>query len=613
MRFSLPLFSISLSLCGPAPAAPAPQVPSGAENALGGGEETRFLEGSGLKNPSLGTRKMATPFAARVVAQDLPLDALTPRGKAPYLPPPQTQSGLTLHVIDAGWTSLAQWWPLQHSDSRPLFYLSVLAPGVSDRLVNSSSFSFEGPNGEPVTLYSAEPLALIGGPRGVWRGVFKGVNPAWKHLVVYFETLAPDAPPNASGQFDSTVSFENVPLPSEGSKFLKVNKEATTLRGTQIVLQSVQVQRTHQETTFDFAVKPPVGVPDMEVSLAIAGIKNQAGEPWQSAHSGGTITQLQVQNVPRRSDTAMTLSLKVRESAPSLQKRHWYRRFRVEVPVAAMLKIAPPPANPSALVLKAQGQNVAVEIEPDDTQSSESWNALAWIRERSPVTGKTQRWLVRDLLAHTEDGGTRGWALENRYDREFMRLNGAVAAPNEHSVPITLPFETRPKNFEFEITLEKARRLESVRELHDVIVPAPGTSLDIREGELERENVRVRRVFRFENASELAGTSPDARASLQNVNLAIVVEILPTISGATTDILAYRIQDGAGRSLNARLWRGDVTRAVTKNFHLQTLILPVSTSSKSLNIWLNTVETAWSGQRETLFFRNLTGNETGKR
>lgn len=620
MRFFVFLFSLFLFCPSSIQAAPASQAPRAGEIALEG---------------------TIKPLATRLVAwsENAPLDdPLTPLEKAPFLPAPQTQGNVTFRIIDAGFASLAQLFPRSEKSMRPLFYFSYTLPGAPNAQIDKSGWEtsaaqrntrllqVSGPNGEPVALASA----LVPLPRdaGVYRGTqvaFNGVNPAWKNVIAEFEILDPKAPPDASGESNSVLSFETVPVPAKTEREIEVGKAVTTARGTKIVLQSLRADKPSDgekgSSYFVFAVTPPANVPDMRVVLGMNGVKNQDGKPWQftSWGSGGLQgggIQLHVEAAPRQSDTSLTLGIKIEESAPSLQKRQWYRRFRVEIPVAALWKIGPSPLHPKAPVWKAEGESVALEVEPDSHRLEGNWDALVWIKSRVPDADKTQRWLLRAVKARAAGKGMGGWTYDRNYDRQFMRLNGTVAAPDEHSNSIVLPFfGAWPATFDLEFKLDRARRLESFSQLRGVPLPAPGASLDIREGQFKNDTLRVRRLFWFKNASELVGLPPRARANFQNANLAVVVEILPVFPGAALEIPAYRVQDDAGRSLSARRsfdalqWgpRGDAGRAGTENTNLRTLILPVSTSSKSLDLWLNTVEIVWSGQSETLILKDVTG------
>lgn len=682
MRFSPFLLLFSWLLSGPVCAAPAPPTPLAGEIALEGtiesldvvkntvvlratafattagaakklpqpkikaiqiGDATQFVESSGLKNLSLGDLEKGLPirvvgkevagksFAARVVAwrapaPPIPLDPLTPRAVAPLLPPAQTQNGITLRIIDAGWMSLAQMWPQSQNSARPLFYFSYTLPGASDGGRNEQGWAtsvaerntrllqVSGPKGEPVTVNSSGPLEREPGIYGGTRTAFSGVNPVWKFVVAEFETLDPSAARGASGEINSTLVFDKVPLPAKSGEKLAVGKTMTTARGTTVTLKTVRVGKHFagdtDRTFFDFAVKSPPSIGDMKVELDLDSIKDENDTRWTYDGWGNSGFEFSVKALPPAGSKTLTVGIKIKESAPSLQKRGAYRQFRVEIPVAAFLKFKAPPANPPAPVLKAEGKAVSVEIERETHENTGNWGAMAWIQSRGNPADKTQRWLLREVKARARDKETRGSTYEDDNSRQFMRLNGAPAASDEHSQSLIVPFDLkRPDRFDLELKLEMARRLENFTSLRGVPLPARGASLDIKEGQFENDVLRVKRLFWFKSADELAGVSPGARGGFQNANLAVVVELLPVFPGASVEIPLHRATDDAKRELEVRQWtpRGDAGRAGTQNTNLRTLILPVSASSKSLDLWFHTLETAWSGQTETLILKDVAG------
>lgn len=681
MRFSPFLLLFSWLLSGPVCAAPAPPTPLAGEIALEGtiesldvvkntvvlratafattagaakklpqpkikaiqiGDATQFVESSGLKNLSLGDLEKGLPirvvgkevagksFAARVVAwraraPQIPLDPLTPRAVAPLLPPAQTQNGITLRIIDAGWMSLAQMWPQSQNSTRPLFYFAYTLPGASDGQPNSAGWQasvaerntrllqVSGPKGEPVTVNSSGPLEREPGIYGGTRTAFSGVNPVWKFVVAEFETLDPSAARGASGEINSTLVFDKVPLPAKSGEKLAVGKTMTTARGTTVTLKTVRVGKHFagdtDRTFFDFAVKSPPSIGDMKVELDLDSIKDENDTRWTYDGWGNSGFEFSVKALPPAGSKTLTVGIKIKESAPSLQKRGAYRQFRVEIPVAAFLKFKAPPANPPAPVLKAEGKAVSVEIERETHENTGNWGAMAWLKSRIPIADKSQKWLVRGVKARAAGQEARGWTYQSDSGHQWMRLNGTVAAPNEHSNPFIVLFGTRPDKFDLELRVEMARRMESSGSIRGVPLPAPGASLDIRDGQYESDSVRIRRIFWFKNPNELAGLSPDELGNFFNANLAVVVEVMPLVPGAQVEIPAYRIEDDAGLTVDTRSWipRGDAGRAGTQNTNLRTLILPVSASSKTLDLWFHTLETAWSGQTETLILKDVAG------
>lgn len=100
--------------------------------------------------------------------------------------------------------------------------------------------------------------------------------------------------------------------------------------------------------------------------------------------------------------------------------------------------------------------------------------------------------------------------------------------------------------------------------------------------------------------------SPDERPSAGSANLAVVVEAEPNIGGKI-ELSEIRVEDDAGRLVaeNRNSYPGDLGRAGSEKSNLHTLLLPVSPQSQSLDLWLESLETTWSGQTETLTVKDV--------
>lgn len=609
--------------------------------AIGLGEATQWLESSGLKNLSLGDldkgmeirvvgREIAgKTFAARLVswrapAPQLPLDPLTPRVKAPFLPAPQTQKGITLRVIDAGWMSLAQMWSWE-SNRRPLFYFAYNLPGASDGQPDSAGWvtsvaargtkllRVSGPNGEPVSVSSSGMMEREGGGYGATRAALSGVRPAWKHIVAEFETLDPAAPADASGEFNSVVTFDKVPVPPQnGEKTAVADQEKTTMRGSKIRLQSVRIEKPaggdKGRTFFDFVITPSAKVADMKVNLDLDKMRDGDENVWNYNSWGSGGSEVHVDAVPGESDRFMAPSIKVRETAPSLKKRDWYRQFRVEVPVASFLQFMTPQSG-ALPPIRAEAKAFTLEIEAGNARETGTWDGVAWIKNRDAVADTSERWIVREVRGRAAGKTTEGSTAESEYNRQFMRMNGAPAAADEQSNNLAMFFNERPEKFDLELKVEKANRLENFDWLRRVPLPAPGESLDIHDGQFETDSVCLRRVFWIQPGTELPGLSPGARASFAGANLAVVFETLPTYPGANVEIPLFTVQDDKGQKLDVSQWtpRGDVGRAGTENSRQRTIIFAAPPAGKNLDLWFHTVETKWSGQTETVTIKDVPG------
>ena len=617
------------------------KLPQAKIKAIQLGDATQFLESSGIKNLSLGDlekgvnirvvgREVAgKPFAARLItwrapAPELALDPLTPRVKAPFLPAPQTQNGITLRVIDAGWMSLSQMWPWENS-RRPLFYFSYNLPGESDgkpdgagwmtsvAARNTKLLRVSGPNGEPVSVVSTGMVEREGGGYGATRAALGGVNPAWKHVVAEWETLDPAAPADASGEFSSVLAFDKVAVPPQNGEKLEIGQEKTTKLGSKIRLQTVRLEKSANNgkgrTTLNFVITPPANVADMKVNLDLDKMRDEAESAWNYNSWGSGGSEVHVDAMPNPTDKFMVPSIKINEKAPSLRKANFYRRFRVEVPVASFLRFAAPQSGALAPVL-AEGKAFTVQIEPGNARDTGTWDGVAWIKNRAGGGGdKSERWIVREVKSRAGGQEAGGSSSESEYNRQFMHISGKPATSDEHSNNLALFFNQRPDKFDLEMKVEKANRLENFDWLRGVPLPAAGQSLDMRDGQFETDHIRIKRVFRFQNVSELAGLSPNAREAFGGSNLAIVLDVSPVFPGARVEIPSFRVQDQTGRQLEVMNWMpsGDAGRANTENTKLRTLIFALPPSSKSLDLWFNSVETAWSGQSETVTIKDVAG------
>lgn len=596
-------------------------------------ETTQFVELGGLKNLSLGDLEKGQQirvvgretagksFAARLIAWTA-LDPRTPRQKAPFLPAPQTQNGMTLRILDAGFTK-SIFARDNEEDKRLDFYFSYTLPDALARQSGSAEGTPEadlqtrflqvsGPNGEPVSSYYEQPQRDGNGSQdsqGVRIVSSWKVNPAWKYLVAEWETLDPNAPSDAAGRFESTLAFDKVAVPPQSGQKMPVDVKKTTARGSTITLKSVRVEKAdpakfrEANTYFDFEIAAPLAVPDMTVELDLKSIEDENGIPWSYQYRNN-LNGLSVQLAPPPGTTMMAPTLKIKESAPSLKKREWYRRFRVEIPVAALLPFAPPPAQTSAPVWKAQGKAFSVEVEHEAIYQNRNWNAVVWLKPRVPSPDPTQRWMLREVKAISNGKETRGLAYLSAYAHRFWHFNGSLAAPDEHSNTLSVTFRPPPEKFDLELKVERARRLEGVGWIRRVPLPAEGASLDIGAGQLENDNVRIKRIF-WPSRSELARLNREYFKR----SVAIVVELPPTFPGAEVEIRGFRVQDDRGRDMDVpqASQEGDVGRAKTGNSTLRTLIIQVPLGIKSLDLWFKTLELTWSGQSETVVLKDVAG------
>lgn len=568
------------------------------------------------------------PFAARLIAwkmaaPELLPDPITPAAVAPLLPPPQTKGSVTLRVIDAGFKPLNQLWPRTEPSPRPTYFFTYRvsspdnAPSYSGMsLIESQTqlLRIEGPNGERVQRQMGGPFETAPGQFRGTVNALQDLDPRWKSVTAFWETLDPAAPPSAKGEIVSEIVLDKVPVPEKAGQELKITREIATALGTTIQLESVKWEAPDAKnetgtTWFQLRSRPTNQVPDLRVSLDISGVKTGEGVPWSYNSWGSSDDLLRVKAVPPANSRFLNLTVEVTQSAQTLQKREWYRQFQAEIPVAALLKIAPPIVNPEpTVVASATTENVAVEVEagkPND----KAWLGLLWLQNRAPDAKMS--WLVRAIKARGDGTEWKAESYPTDYGHEFWRASGEMAATDAKSLPIWVNFgDKKPKNFELELQLEAARRQENWSWLRQIPVPLPDQTIEVKEGQLENDYLRIRRIFWVRNGQELKGLPEDRRRWYSRPGLAIVVELLPIFPDAEAEIVGYSVLNSANGSSSfaTSTMRGDASQAGTQNTRLRTLFETPPRGAQSLDIWFNTVESKASGQTETVVLKDIQPN-----
>ncbi|BCM92625.1 hypothetical protein IAD21_04507 [Abditibacteriota bacterium] len=564
------------------------------------------------------------------ITLSLPPDPDTPPAIAPLLPPPQKLGNYTLRIIDGGFKpgpALFQ----NEQNTRPVFFFAYTLKDSSHKSGDADSLEAErslklvrisGPDNQMLDSANEGPFPRRNGSESGMISAFHNVRPGWKSLTAEWELLDPKAPSSAKGEIETLLTFSNLPAPQQWDKTIPVNRTLVTPRGTKLTLESVHTQKLppnipYKGTTF-FSISSTSAL-GVKATFDVAGVKNDKGIPWKYSGwgkntEGNVELALNVDTIPDPGAKTMTVTIKVTEKVPALQNRGAYYRFKQEIPVAALFKALPQikTSDPDVTTLaRAESPEVALEVERNQEWDNGGWNGLLWIQTRNPADEMSQ-WLVRSTTAHSDKGqDVESWADSFGSDHRFWRLNGRCALPNEHDTPLIMNFKgPKPDKVDVEVKLESARRLENWSWLRSVPVPAPGKSLELRDGQVENDYVSVKRVFWFKNERkllELLDATPEESKQQQEDALAVVVEQTPLFPDAETRISAVSAFDDQDRTVEgfSQAVYGDVSRAGTSNSSLRTLIIPLVNGPKTIDLWLDTTETRWEGHTQTLTLNQI--------
>lgn len=295
---------------------------------------------------------VAGPLSANVPWHDF---AGEPR--LPFRPQSQTINGVTIRVLDAEW-KLPEWKQHESENVYNDFQKSLMVHYE----VSGDKQKVRAAKGKQLSEYvtSITPQDLYGFPAGngySWSSDFievSGLDPRQSAMPFEFEFLDPAAPPRATGKFQETLVFKNVPMPPKRDQVLHIGRSLTTSHGTRVFLEAIAVSSAKSNKFFGNQNKilmsayslPPAQTPDMAASLqlsrtnGIVGTKGEKvtadwGNGWTSKDELGNLSNavtLMFNAVPSLKARNVNMRVEVSEEAPSLKQDKWFRHFRFQLP-----------------------------------------------------------------------------------------------------------------------------------------------------------------------------------------------------------------------------------------------------------------------------------------
>lgn len=315
-----------------------------------------------------------------------------------------------------------------------------------------SSLRATGPSGEQLHW-------LIAGPQMGW---WQNAKPSWRRTTVNFEMLDPAAPPGANGAFTETLEIEDVPLPAEIDKPLKVNRTLMTGRGTRLTLEQVMLTaqaENNGEVKQDDTVQVRT-VCFIRAAPQLPGVYGSLHQGWQNviddqgrtlvfpkqkwvisyqsgsyrgyssrSHEEPELIKLVVLAAPAAGAKSVDIPLGVREWAPSLKQPQWYRHFSFDLNPRA-IPSGKRHFKPLAVYQKGGLQVVLETFVPGITL--DDFYAKLWIRSRQQQPGSNLEWIITGYGTRDDKGvfhphlhfGDIGIEYEWKEDGSPMADNG---------------------------------------------------------------------------------------------------------------------------------------------------------------------------------------------
>jgi len=476
-----------------------------------------------------------------------------------------------------------------------------------------------------------------------WGFSSDSVDPRWESLTLEFEILDPAAPPEATGEFEETLEFKNLPVPHRPNEILALGRSLTTSRGTRFVLEGVRrLTFPHMpdeyKEAFEFAIRwlAPTNVPDL--CVLPPRVYRVVGDQVADLGRGGSLgSMLPVGNTDRcgrgdfhgwqlPSPTAKTFSLSIqtREIVPSLRQAKWIHPVKLTVrPCDIPLESVPAPAKPLASTTTG-GVTVALEDLRADFQGQ--YFARLWLRDSGGLFRSSSEWVLRDVALQ---GDTPNWNVNMLQSANLCwKTNGSPPLADEHGwerhgSPFgSGPLESRPKpkKLSLKVELDPVRITRHAIEFSGVQIP-PLYEL-IRTGRLapvpSGSLVTLTEVFNFPEyelppVNRVTGYSPSYTQFLPPQGMGLGFEYQPGANkNVNLTLTCTSASDDHGRSMGhawpIRVQQGDVLygRRGIGEFKFRTLLLhPPFPDAKTLNVQMWVEEVNSIGRKKTVVFRNL--------
>jgi hypothetical protein len=448
---------------------------------------------------------------------------------------------------------------------------------------------------------------------------FDNVDPRRTSVPLEFEFLDPAAPADATGEFENTVEFKNVPMPEKRDQVLRVGRVLTTAKGTRVFLQAIAVASRHKgyqmfgitnRVLMSMRTLPPATTPDMTASLAVdstngvnsfVGVNgeklvkdygNSVGYQDMLEGSNDTVTLI-LDALPNLKARRVNIRIHVRERAASLKQKKWFRHFRFQLPQNQISLGSVKSQRPLAV---AEASDIRMTLEPLQMFDNDYKTRLIIANQN----GVNWDWKAKSV---TINGGVER-ALTERSEIAFWKQNGRPIDAGEKCLP--LEFDTfglaidgplAPKTMEMRLKMEAEKRQSRVVNFRNLPVPrekqtlsvnrtvkfASGAWFTLRKIENGTFNRQQRAIKNKEQATKIAVTfDSNAQADSEHWveyekstgvdNLGHELRTQDTIRSGQT---LYFVRPAHGtKSFELRLLLSEVTRGPRKTVVFRDLPIP---------------------------------------
>ena len=551
----------------------------------------------------------------------------------PFVPQSQTINGVTMRLTRAAWVTdevfhsspgqkhFALWYELESADAR---VRPAKGKTLADYLTTERAFD---PTGRRVGGGMTRTQKVVG---------WDGVDPRWPTVPVEFEFLDPSAPAAATGEFEESLLFKDVPLPDKANKIVHVNRSLTTANGTRVFLEKLAVRPNRpgwdnllvsEEAELVFVVRwePPENVPDLAagVSLFDGSVIDNTGkmlagphvygtgqmggdqlvqQPEQPPLTGGRST-LMVRTPPSSKAKSLDVKLQVRESALSLKQEKWLRRFRFEIPMQNVpFELTPQPARPVAV---AEDKEISAELEsirtyPNGKDNGWTLQGRLWLRDRQPNHARQWRWVVENGTARDEQNTIFEDYSQDPVDSAFWKANHTPVRQGENGEGFSFTgFEAKraPQKVTLEFEAQAESRANHTFEFTNLPFPTDGKITEINQGRPLPSGARLimRQIGYFTEDQGTDFISGEKRKPI--TRFGISYEYQPATGSRTSaSYRAIQATDDKGRLIN----QGSGLLASGTEVYLR----PPAADAKSMNVRLS-IEEVTLGPKRTVVFHNL--------
>ncbi len=440
---------------------------------------------------------VAGPLLSSARWQDSPVEK-----RLPFRPQSQTINGVTIRVLDAKWR--VPEWKLRESAS---VYNDFQKELWVRYVVTSDSRKVRLPKGKSPIQYVTQirgydnygfPNSSADNGNYEWDSggsiEFGGLDPRQSSVPVEFEFLNPVAPPSATGKFEETLQFNNVPLPGKRDQVLPVGRSFTTAHGTRVFLEAIAVSSAksgkflgdENKVLMSMRTLAPAQTPDMKAQLSMNfgdGVVGSNGEKAMTnagysvvsddllQNHANTVT-LYVDALPSFKSRSVNIRVQVSEEAPSLKQDKWFRRFRFQLP---QNQISLGDMNSRRPVAVADASDIRVTLD-SLKKFGDDYKTHLWFTDKD---GANWDWNVAS--ATISDGSNSTWQTDSITHSSQWKQSGRPMQIGENGINLNFSFfgnpGTRiptPKALEMRLELQAQKRDLHVVNFRNLPLPSHG-------------------------------------------------------------------------------------------------------------------------------------------